>query len=147
MSSRDTFITSFIYWDEAKPLIKAVLEDYAYTVNDHGNYFSGLIKGAYCTGDIWEECDAALATVGYDIHFDIAIVLDDQQHVIQRDDPYGSAAFWEQIKERNQGYVDSVRADERAKTKQELYARLKCAAFWNNGMMDRETVLRTVAKF
>ncbi len=90
MSSRDTFITSFIYWDEAKPLIKAVLEDYACTIHDHGPYFSGVIKGAYCTGDIWEDCDKALTTVGYDIHFDIAIVLDKQQHVIQREDPYGS---------------------------------------------------------
>ena len=147
MSSRDTFITSFIYYDNAKDAIKAVLEDYAFTLHDHGNYFSGMIKGAYCNGDIWEDCDKALRAIGYTPHFDIAIVLDDQQHVIQRDDPHGSAAYWEQIKERNQGYVDSVRAKERAKTKQEIHARLKCAAFWNNGMMDRETVLRTVARF
>ena len=124
-----------------------MLEKSAFTLHDHGTYFSGMFKGAYCNGDIWEECDEALAEVGYDIYFNIAIVLDDQKHVIQRDDPYGSAAFWEQIKERNQEYVDSVRADERAKTKQAIHARLARTAFWNNGMMDRELVLREVKRF
>jgi len=147
MSSRDTFITSFIYRDNAKDAIRAVLEESAFTLHDHGTYFSGMFKGAYCNGDIWEECDAALAAVGYDIYFNLAIVLDDQKRVIQRDDPYGSAAYWEQIKERNQGYVNSVRADERAKTKLAIYTRLARTAFWNNGMLDREAVLDAVKRF
>jgi len=146
MSSRDTFVTSFIYYDEAKPVIRAVLEKSAFALHDHGNYFSGIFKGAYCN-DIWKECDEALAAIGYDVHFDIAIVLDDQQCVVQRDDEYGQAAFWEQIQERNQEYVDKVRLDERAKTKMAIHGLLSSVGFWNNGMIERDAVLAAVAKF
>ena len=121
MSSRDTFVTSYIYDDDTKDAVKAVLSEYAFAIQDHGHYLSGFIKNSFtksCYWDFWEELEQAVKSTGYDMYFDIAVIRDDQKCVCQRDDEWGDAAQWVQIKERNLAYVNSVREQERAKVKQ-----------------------------
>lgn len=97
MSSRNTFVTSFIYWPEAIKVVRDVLTTYD-NVNfdfsgdeNHSGYFHGRIDTLSVAPtillDILKYIADGFASLGYEIDFDIAIVCDDDKKVLHKLNP------------------------------------------------------------
>lgn len=98
MSSRNPFVTSFIYWAQAIEVVADVLSKCTDPLHFHGRkdnagYFCGrmdtISPPPLNLEDILAEIDQRFAKIEYEVHFDIAIVCDDAKMVLQRIDPYG----------------------------------------------------------
>ncbi len=81
MSSRDTFVTSFLYDKDAAIALEKVLSERG-AVHNHGEYLSGMIhSGCNDYMDIYDECVKTLQASGYDAallpRFQLVIICDD----------------------------------------------------------------------
>jgi len=116
MSARNTFVTSYIYWPEAIKIINVILQDVVDDMQfigkqDHAGYFAGLLKTVggppLMLEDILKQADKELATIGYHLDFNMAIVCDDLPHaVLSRFSLYGLGTNFEAEEARR---IDAVR--------------------------------------
>ena len=91
MSSRDTFVTSFMYNEKAAEKIAEVMEPLCREVVNHGQWVSGW--GKWLASDYeqtLQDCRDALASIDYTIHFELVMIEDDEPLVHQTRDPRGA---------------------------------------------------------
>jgi hypothetical protein len=86
MSSRDTFVTSYIYNGHFRNGVWDILSKHAYTISDRDqNWVSGMIKNCIMKGSYDEieiEIEDLVRNCNYSIPFNIAIIIDDERLVI-----------------------------------------------------------------
>ena len=81
MSSRDTFITNYLYNKDAAKALEEALAEWG-DVQNNGHYLSGVIhSGCWHHMDIHDDCIRALQAVGYNetllLGFQLVIINDD----------------------------------------------------------------------
>ena len=91
MSSRNTFVTNYLYDADAANAIAEVLQPYTHVIHNHGMYVAGFMKNAFWDyPDIFARCKAALETIEYPptllAHFEIVLIGDDERGVAHSGD-------------------------------------------------------------
>ena len=99
MSSRNTFVTSFIYWPSAIEVVERAIRAVTDEFHFHGSrtnagYFAGRLDTISTTPfdklkKLFDSIDDGFRGIGYPVYFDIAVVCDDTQVVLQRRDQFG----------------------------------------------------------
>jgi len=85
MSSRETFVTNYLYSEDATKAVAEALEPYAFAMVNHGRYVSGFIKGGWWHyPEILTACRDALQAIDYD-----KMLLEGFQLVLVGDDIHG----------------------------------------------------------
>jgi hypothetical protein len=86
MSSRDTFVTSYIYDDGFRDAIWDILSEHAYTISDRSErWLSGMIKNCIAKGS-YDEIDIKVRDLvqdyKYNIPFNVVFIIDDEKLII-----------------------------------------------------------------
>ena len=82
MSSRDTFVTSYLYKEEAAEIVTEVLKGRCHVIVNHGRWVSGWGKSiGRDYSQILTDCRQALKSIDYEIPFELVIVDDDDPYV------------------------------------------------------------------
>ena len=86
MSSRDTFVTSYIYDDDFRDDLWDVLDSWAYAISDEKqNWISGLIKNCLVRASYFKidvEIGDLIRKHNYEHDFNMVIIGDDFRQVI-----------------------------------------------------------------
>ena len=92
MSSRDTFVTSYIYDEQFRDAVWDNLNEYAYIISDKNlRFVSGMIKNCVYHTELQIEIEIGDLIIKHDytIPFNMVIISDDLKLVVNFNEKYG----------------------------------------------------------